>query len=197
MSPGWPEPDELGALLQRIREGDRVAPSDFIVAVLDPLVAHLGKWKSREDEHLYQTAAEDAILAFLRNPSSYNPEKSNLISYLRMAAERDLLNALAKELRHHRNRDSLDCVELPAAAGKNSEDDLRSFDDPEIAAVVATFTDAERAVLELMKARERRTAAYAPLLGVQNLSVVEQEREVKKVKDRITKRLERAGGSHE
>ena len=51
-----------------------------------------------------------------------------------------------------------------------------------------------------MRLGERKTAAYALALGIADRPAAEQRREVKRVKDRLQKRLERAGdkgGRHE
>jgi hypothetical protein len=198
MSNSWPEADELSALFQGVRNGDKLAITDFLAAILDPLVNHLHRWRPQADEHACLTAAEDAVLALLRDPTIYDPAQRGLIGFLRMAAERDLENVLQKELRHHRKRENRDCVEL-APDPRNSEeeglaDDLPSFDDSDIAVEIDGFTATERAVFELMRTGERATAAYVPLLGIEHLPEAEQAREVKRVKDRIIKRLQRAGG---
>jgi hypothetical protein len=61
------------------------------------------------------------------------------------------------------------------------------------AAVQATFTPEEQQVRELMWRREYKTAVYAAVLHIADRPVEEQRQEVKRVKDRIKKRLKRAG----
>jgi RNA polymerase sigma-70 factor, ECF subfamily len=198
MPDSWPEANAVAAIFERLRQGDRLAQSDFIVAVLDPLVSHLRVWRRDADEHMCLTAAEDAVLSAIRNPAVYNPAKGgNLFAFLRMAAERDLLNVLEREHRHHRNRENRDCVEL-AADDRNPPteevaDDLPSFDDCAVAAEIASFSDLERQVFNLMKDGERQTFMYIPVLGIENLPKEDQAREVKRMKERIIKRLQRAG----
>ena len=48
-----------------------------------------------------------------------------------------------------------------------------------------------------MLAGERRTAVFAAAVGLSDRSLREQAQEVKRVKDRIKKRIERAGGARE
>jgi RNA polymerase sigma-70 factor (ECF subfamily) len=194
MSDAWPEPESLDALFRRVRDGDPVARSEFIVACLDPLVAHLRCKRPHADEHARVTAAEDALLALLARPGAYDPTKRTLAGYLRMSAAGDLLNELEKERRHHRGRDS-DSVEL-AEDGRNDSPDgpadgLPSFSDADLAAEIAGFNDAERTAFELMRAGEKATAAFADALGLAHLPKEEQAREVKRVKDRVIKRLQR------
>jgi hypothetical protein len=198
MSNSWPEPEAVVTLYRRLCAGDRLAQSEFIVAVLDPLASHLRLWRVDADEHACLTAAEDAVLSLIRKPAIYDPAKRGLIGFLCMAAERDLLNAMRKEKKHHTDRENRDCVELPATGGNNAveelADDLPSFDDPDIAAEIASFTATERDVLYLMRDGEKRTSAFAAVLGIEHLSVEDQASEVKRVKDRIIKRLQRARG---
>ena len=195
MSDSWPEADEVAALFHRLCGGDPVARSDFIVAVLDPLAGHLRRWRRDADEHACLTAAEDAVLALVRNPAIFDPAKCALIGFLCMSAKRDLLNALKKEARHHVNREPAERVELAADGGNTSADeradDLPSLDDPDLAAEVASFTAPERAAFELMRAREKATAAFVVALDIGHLSADEQARGVKRAKDRIIKRLQR------
>lgn len=61
--------------------------------------------------------------------------------------------------------------------------------------VAEEFPDpVDRQVISLMLAGERRTVAFSNVLGLQALSQREQQRAVKRHKDRITKRLQRLGG---
>jgi len=196
MSDSWPDADVVADLFDRFCAGDRVALSDFIVAVLDPLAAHL-RHKFHADEHDCNSAATDAVLDLIRNPAIYDPTRRGLIGFLRMSAEGDLINLREKERKHHANRKSSEYVELVGDGGNTSADDLPSFDDPHLAAEINSFDAAERAVFELMRAGERATAAFAAVLGITHLPEDEQAREVKQVKDRIKKRLQRTGGSHE
>ena len=195
MSDSWPEADEVAALFHRLCGGDPVARSDFSVAVLDPLAGHLRRWRRDADEHACLTAAEDAVLALIRNPAIFDPAKCALIGFLCMSAKGDLLNALKKEARHHVNRESAESVELAADGGNTSADergdDLPSLDDPDLAAEVANFTAPERAAFELMRAGEKATAAFVVALDIGHLSADEQARGVKRAKDRIIKRLQR------
>lgn len=198
MSNAWPTADEVAVLFERFVQGDCVSQSDLIAAVLDPLVSHLKSYRREADEHLCLTAAEDAVLSVSHRPSIFDKTRCGLLPFLRMAAERDLLNALARERRHQSGREILDCVEL-AEDGRNasrnySMADLPSFDDPLLAAEIASLTDVERQVLQLMREGERRTSAFAAVMAIGHLPETEQAREVKRCKDRIIKRLQRAGG---
>jgi hypothetical protein len=54
------------------------------------------------------------------------------------------------------------------------------------------LTREEQSVLALMRVKERKTAVYAAALGIAHLPPDAQRQEVKRMKDRLAKRLERA-----
>src|SRR5262245_16250636 len=124
MSESWPEADEVAALFRRFCAGDPLAQSDFIAAVLDPLVGHLRRWRRDADEHACFTAAGDAVWALVRKPTIYDPARCGLIGFLCMSAQLDLLNELEKEARHQRNRKSSECVELAPDERNTAAEDL-------------------------------------------------------------------------
>ena len=202
-----PSPKEALKIHQRLLDPDDLpASNDLAVAFLEPLRAWLAKTHGGVDPEIRDEAAEEAILALIRNPRSYHPEQLGLEEYLRMSAQGDLRNILRKERKHHQKRVPWESVELSPEAGKylGREDDptlrLRIAEEVEENAgtvpesVRQGLSEAETRVLELLLQKERRTARYAEALGILHLSPEEQEREVKRVKDRLKKRLERAGG---
>lgn len=192
--PTWPDPAAAADLYRRLVAGDPVATADFATATLDPLAAFLAARYPWADDHLRVQAAGDAVLSVVQHPAVYDPARGDLPKFLRLAARRDLLNALAKERRHARRRVGTDPVELAAPAGNDDGDDLPSLAHPAVAAAIARFTAPERRVLDLMRAGERRTGAFAAALGLGHLPAAEQRRAVKRVKDKLLRRLERAAG---
>lgn len=205
-STAWPEADVGLDIHTRLAAGDPVASADLAEQYLDCLANWVVRTNPRVDSHMCEQAAGDALLALIKNPASYNPDKLSLDAYLRMSASGDVKNLLEREKRHAVRRENLEIVEL-FGAGRNAEYDEdpaliidREDAEPSIMDTIAPtvehlFTDEERAVLELLGQDERRTEPYARLLGITDLPVDEQRREVKKVKDRIKRRLQRARGT--
>jgi hypothetical protein len=202
------------AMYQRLLAGDPVAPSLLAEAFLDQLAEELQRYNPREDPHLCTEAAEDAIISLIKNPRSYDPARGvALLSYLRMSAKGDLQNRIRKERRHSDRRADLAAVEVSPVVGKYLQDgeadplqilvrweEMREMiaGMPTIPPVVLDgLNEQERAVLELMRRGERRTAAYAQALCIIDLPFAEQQRCAKQVKDRLQKRLQRAGYGHE
>lgn len=203
----WPSAETALEIHQRLCQDDPVAPSDLAVHYLDPLAEWVARTNPRIDPHLCDQAAEDAILALIRNPRAFDPAKGALDAYLRMSAQGDLRNALERERRHSQRRERLEVVELFGGDGNLGQDESdpaliveRDEADRETRMQTislgedATFTPEELGVYELMRQGERRTAAFAAVLGIGHLDELEQRREVKRVKDRIKRRLQRARG---
>ena len=121
-----------------------------------------------------------------------------------MAARGDLWNLLRGERRHHVKRVPWLAVEEGEEGGNLSEREeepsarlQREEEDAAWRALLQSVRgqcdDKEKQALELLLAGERSTAVYAAALGISEKPFPEQEREVKKVKDRLKKRLERGG----
>ena len=199
-----PSTEDALRLYRRLLERDAVASAEFATAFLKPLIAWLQTMRPGVDPMACEEAAGEAIIGFITHPTSYDPERLEVLAYLRMAARRDLLNLLRKERRHQLNRRDFRVVEHGPEDGKY----LGREDDPSLPLQIEEarqhqalpdelgqeLTDMERRFVELMQQGERRTSAFAVVLGVAHLSAGEQRREVKRVKDRLKKRMERTVG---
>lgn len=201
-------PVEDVALHRRLLAGDPLAPSDLAVAYLDALAAWLTAHNPGAHPHECQTAAADALLSLMKNPAAYKPELRSLQGYLRMAATGDLRNLLKSTSRHTWRSLSFEDVELSGEARKLVQEDSdpadivarREGETPSVIGlpalpevVQAVFTQEEQQVRQLMWRGERSTAVYAAILHIADRPVEEQRREVKRMKDRLKKRLQRAG----
>ncbi len=193
------------ALHQRLLARDPTASNDLAEAYLEPLVVWLSETDAGVPEDARMEAAEDAILALIRNPESYSPSKQTLEIYLRMSARADLLNLLRREGRHVKGRISLSSVELSPDAGKylGRDDDpsLSLCVDEEKQTVASAIPDAVRRglseedqrAMELILQGERRTPVFVELYGLNDLPAQEQRGAVKRHKDRLKKLLKRSG----
>jgi RNA polymerase sigma-70 factor (ECF subfamily) len=203
-----PRPTQEAALVlhQRLLARDPTAANDLAIAYLEALIAWLGETERGAPDDLRIEAAEDAILALIRNPASYSPERQTLDVYLRMSARGDLRNRLRKELRHRTGRTALSNVELSPEAGKylgrtndpslplRLAEEKQSIADGVPPSVNQRLSETDRRALDLILQKERRTSVFAELYGLQQLPAKEQFHEVKKHKDRLKKVLKRAGG---
>lgn len=193
-----PPSDEEGLLLHRQlcdENGPRTATAEFAERFFPFLRCWLAERNPGLDPDLYDEAAGEALVSLFKNPHAYKPTQGSLTAYLKMAAHGDLLNLLRREARHHRGRLPWEGVELDRSTGKylrGDEDELGAAD-AVLADMLAGMTAEERRVFDLMRQGERRTVVFAAVLGLTGRSDKEQEKEVKKVKDRIKARLKRAG----
>src|SRR5437667_7528373 len=97
--PPVPVAQDHQTLYRRLLESDPTAPNDLAEALLEPLMLWLSERHRHTHPDLIAQAADDALLNLFRKPSSYDPEKGSLEGYLRMSAEGDLRNLLARERR--------------------------------------------------------------------------------------------------
>lgn len=194
--------DEELALHQRLLAGDAAATDECIEQYFPLLHAALArKTASTVDPHLVEQITGDSLLTYVRSPERYRPDSLSLLSYLRMDASGDLKNALATESRRRSHLTPLDPVEhaLPVWNTDQQDDEIELPPGVERGAVLDELwrrvTDPrDRAVLRLRYVEgERSTEAFARSLGLDHLDRRAQEREVKKVKDRLDKTLRRIG----
>ncbi|HEY8475661.1 MAG TPA: sigma factor [Chloroflexota bacterium] len=196
------------AIHRRLLEGDPVASAELCERWLQPLVDELSRAYprvARRDESMIADAAIDALLGYIRNPSIYRPERGPLRTFLYFAARGDLLNALARQ-RRRRAREVPDADVEDRPWPRNiwqSDDEGPPFDgalsDDERAErwrrLLAQVPDErDRRVLELMGQGVRSTARFAAVLGIEDLDLESQRREVKRHKDRLIKWLRRRWG---
>jgi hypothetical protein len=183
------------------------ALADICAVYLAPLLDWLAAKYPHVDPDLRQTAVHDALISYGSNPNAYDPQRGDLAKFLRMAARADLYNLHQREARHHHERIAWSVVEDDPEggnlSGREEEPTLRLQRDEEaeecrsfLHSVQASLDPADQRVLELMVRGERATAVYATELGISGLPAQEQERQVKRAKDRIKKRLERGGSKH-
>lgn len=209
----FPSQDEALALHELLLAGDPVAPSDLAVAYLEPLARWVARVNPQSEASVCDTAAEDAILALLKYPDSYDPARMPLETYLCMAAKRDLQNARRSEGRHARRQADWGSVELSSTMGKYlmdaEADPARIVELQEVIedivrkrprmpkAALAGLSPGEVQALGLVECGERRTELFAVALEITHLPPEQQRVEVKRVKDRLKLRLRRVGVSDE
>jgi RNA polymerase sigma-70 factor (ECF subfamily) len=206
-SHSFPSSEEGLCLHLRLCELDPHATAEVCRAFIGPLLDWLQGRFRNADPHQQETAVHETIFSYVRQPQQYDPSQMDLAAFLRMSARRDLLNLLRREQRHHQGRVPWNDVELAALGGNISGSDegpLELLERQEQAAVARALlqrveeklTEPERRAFRLLLDGERRTPAFAAALGLGDLLPKEQEREVKRFKDRIKVRLKRGGDSH-
>lgn len=198
-------------------EGDPVAPSIISERIYPIMIRHLECKYQRVSRDLIVSAATDAMINYLKRPQQYDPQRSSLEGYLKMAADGDLKNLLKAAQKRSKKEILFDPMLLDSNNGK---DDVELFEgSPELilerefigqsitapqesemfekeqesllAQIFSDEVDQRLGLLVINGIRE--TSHYADVLCINALPVPEQRVLVKQHKDRIKKRLERAG----
>jgi RNA polymerase sigma-70 factor (ECF subfamily) len=187
---------------RRILQCDITAFAELSETALPYLISFLQSIFPNSDTHLHDMVAIDCLLSYQARPEQYNRNKLSLFAFLKMAARRDMLNALDREARQVRRLADLEDSDLSANGSMLSdeaamEEWLKEHTDLSLEQIFAEldgmFSPQETAVLYLMLEGERSSDVFADALGIDDLDTAVQRREVKKVKDRLIKRLQRFG----
>lgn len=200
--------DEL-ELHRRILDGDESAAGEVFARYMNWLVDALkARYPSvaRYDETLVWDAVTDALFDYITRPHTYKPDLRGLKGFLYMAAYRDLLNAWRSVQPIVQHETSLDLlVELQAETGNSPIEEIDTTE-PVLSAItlgekwkwVQTLLTDEKdlQVAALITQGVRETRAYAEVLGLTQMPLEEQRKQVKRAKDRVLKRLQRADWSH-
>ncbi len=151
------------------------------------------KFPNLNDPHLVETAANDAVMAYLRRPEKFDPAKSSLIAWLYLDARTNLLNLLERQRRMERRHAEIERTLLSDAGSIDPEWALIEEESPIIRTVRETVTDPQdQLMVALMAEGERETSVYAEALGIEHISAIEQAVVVKRHKDRLKVALRRA-----
>jgi RNA polymerase sigma factor (sigma-70 family) len=199
-----PTREQEQELHHRLLDGDKAAPADLAEAYYDALLQFLRRKNAKYiSDDLLSDAAYETWSSLSKKPTSYDGNGS-LWTYLRMSAQGDLRNALAKERRR------LMCAENVEECSTNGK--IRLADTEALAAqeekvdrvrreimpvVQAGLTDGELRCLELYLGGEHKTAPFADALGIAALPQAQREANVKRTKDKLKSRIKRARRDHD
>ena len=188
-------------LHDRLLGGDPTASADLYLCHAASLKRQLASAYRTTDPDLIHDATVTALLDYAEHPERFDRSLRGLGGYLRMAAERDLLNLLPRHRRRLERETGGDPLELEAQGrniGSEAVDLLgEGVADQEAAialvaqAMAAARTEEERVVMRLMLAEEKATAVFAAALGLGAVPPAEQRRRIFAIKDRLRKRLGR------
>jgi RNA polymerase sigma-70 factor (ECF subfamily) len=188
---GFPFPAQERALHQRLLAGDPVAPVDVFQAMMGPMIAALrGDLGCTEDEA--HDSAIDGLLVYLDQPGRYDPARARLSTYVMDISKKKAIDRLRSRIAaEHREGAYAGVVELQAT---NPNDMMEvTIEARELWQMVEKTVEDEtdRRLLKLVLSGERTTEAFAQLLGISHLTLLDQRRVVKQHRDRLMKVLER------
>lgn len=155
------------------------------------------KFFNIDDEHLIQTAVNNAILYYLKSPNKFDAKRGSLINFVWRRAYGNVLNFI-KENKKQNKVVELDDSQTVYSNETNDGETIEQFliDDEQdnlfyqrLSVLLPDSID--RAILELMMNNERETISFAAVLGISDEPPEEQRIIVKKHKDRIKKFIQR------
>lgn len=202
-----PEPDAgwQDQLHQRILTKDATAFAQLCEVALPHLVAFLRSRFSGQDKHLFEMTAIDTLLSYQTRPQQYNPARLSLFSFLRMATRNDMLNRLDKKGRRDQRLIDIDDPyiqsNLPSIPPVDEDESLEEWlsqhtplsSQDVLQALDTELNEMDREVILLMLDGVRDSRQYASAMGISHLDTNRQRAEVKRAKDRLTKKLRRFG----
>ncbi len=193
---------QLFKLHHRLCDGDRTAPDELAELILESLVEAIARQFPHTDEQIIWDGIVEAFLDYCARPSQFDERhRVPLDRFLQMASWRNVANALRGETRRRRHVetmariDTTAAVELDPTAGNVIQQEDTTLIQRQQVGLMNTLQDPkDRQILALRLQGERRTEAFAEILGISHLPIEAQRREVKRTKDRIDKILRRHGG---
>jgi RNA polymerase sigma-70 factor, ECF subfamily len=188
-------------LHRRLCAGDRTASEELAELILDPLVDAISCRFPYIDEQTIWDGVVDALLDYCARPHQFDEgRKVPLDRFLRMASRRNVTNFLRGEARRRAREEAMQSdarlvVELDPTAGNIlQQEETRGLQRRQEGMMKRLSDPRYRQILALRLQGERRTEAFAEILGISHLPIEAQRREVKRTKDRIDKILRRHGG---
>lgn len=190
----FPDKDWCSQVHSRLVSGNVTAPAELYKALFPPLVSWLGSKGRTSDRDLILDAATDALLGYLKRPNAWDATKATLVSYLCMAADRDLLNLLKKSTRRQRYeilKSDVEDAEDERNVVLDDNEAKRSVRDALAAVHSHIKSEQDLQFVTLMLSGERSTEKFAAILGIENETIEKKTRAVKRHKDRLKKLLQR------
>lgn len=187
-------------------EGDPTAPDRVARASLEQLVVDVERRFRNVPADFLEQATIDAVWEYLRHPERCRGTSSESVyAYLRSIAQNKVLDALRRDRRRQSREEAWvqqmadeaepEAVELRDAATTVEQDEETAAREAALAEIMeALDSEVDRRLLQLRLSGERKTSAFAEVLGIVNLPASEQRKVVKQNKDRIDKIVRRARG---
>lgn len=158
------------------------------------------KLAAKNDDSIPE-AVNEAFLGYYNNPATFNSEINSLERFLEIAAERDLKNIIEKEKKQKGRVNLPEDVELQDKYWNSIIKDTTAPDQSIIHKEMMKILDKELnlhfktnvdiTLAKMVLSCERNAKLFAEVLGITELPVEQQEKEVKRHKDRIKKIIER------
>jgi RNA polymerase sigma-70 factor (ECF subfamily) len=179
--------ERLMSIHSRVVGGDEVAREEIASLLVSLLSTRLRRLRPGVDGALVEECVHDAVLDYLRTPGRFDPSRSRLDTFVAVAARRNLIDRLRHEKRPNKYEVPLDTLEeysLPVSLPVGVDDSPRRISR-------LARSESEVAYLKARLHGEQRAEALARVMGLGELSLQEQRRHVKRVRDRLKRRAQR------
>jgi DNA-directed RNA polymerase specialized sigma24 family protein len=183
-----PTATEIAVLHERVVIGHPAAVEALIERLLPILTSLVQRAFPSASEDLVVDGVEDALLEYAKAPQKFDSSRGvPLLAFLRLAAVRNLSNLVRGESRRRARERKLaeDAKSFerarPIDSADGSDDGLTDVVE---AALSSSMDPAERAAVAQWLQGERRTDQLARALGIGHLPMREQQRALKRLKDR-------------
>lgn len=194
--------DQLLTLHRRLLAGDRIASEEVIGLVLLSLIQEVSSKFRQTDEQIIWNGVSDAVLDYCARPHQFDESRGvPLDRFLQKAAWRNVANSLRGENRRKAREEKAgqeyidSAVELDPVVGNLLQQEENVRRQQQQAQLMHTLQNPkDQQLMALRLQGERRTEAFAKILGISHQPMDVQRREVKQAKDRIDKILRRHTG---
>jgi CheY-like chemotaxis protein len=197
----WAREENAGlrVLYERAAAGEQVALDRLCEQLLPLLERAVGMTNNRLPREWAHDAVQDALMEFRANVQRFDPARGvPLLSFLKTAARRNLLNRIDAERRRGVHEVSNNAGGIESNDSGVAPDYERSIDFRRaVTRVWAGLTHVERRVFRLVLQGEHNIEAFARAADLVHLAVPEQRRMTKRITNRIFQRMRRlreAGG---
>ncbi len=177
----------------RIHSQDPDAVNELATVLLLEFPSILGRRFPLTSDDVLVDAIEDAFLEYVRMPDRFDSSKTSLRAFLCLAALRNVANSHRATLRRRRRESLWFAEHLRLASSRDGSRHVQMADLHQLLFDVAGSNAIERRAALLWLSGTKSTRTLASVLGLDQLSDAERRSEVKRFKDRITKRVGRVG----
>lgn len=185
----------LGQLHGRLLSGDRTASEELAALLLPALLRELAAKFPFTDRAIVSDGVTDAVLEYCLKPDGFDTGRGvPLDRFLYQAGWRNVANLVRGEARRKAREEKAAAerpVEHDRSAGNNEQESAIQQGRQEAELMKRLQNPRDRQILKLRLRGERKTEAFAKLLGITHLPLHAQRREVKRAKDRIDKIIRR------
>ena len=184
--------DALACLHSRLIHGEADAVERIFAILLPDLRRTLTKGFRRVPTDWIHDSVVDALLEYYRNPARFDPARGVPLSkWLEYPARRNLVNRMDLERRRQHHEVAVPDRDLEAYVPRLSPcRDRRDFVNL-IRSLLVGLSAVERIVFRVWSCEERRTFVFSRELELTDRPQDEQRAAVKRIKDRVLKRLRR------